>query len=199
MPHRAGTGQPLPRGSLMSGKNTGRICWNRDSMIDSARSLQRVANELDKNDAGREAESSDEQLVEGIFLARPILLSLATEIALKAWQCSERKEPPDRIHDLLKLFESLRQDTQEMLEARMRKVSPFSVCAGDPRLQGLSPDFQDMFAARMHPLRYLFSEHREANVRWRFLYEKRSEKFETSEIDRALTVIIGAYEERRWS
>ena len=62
-------------------------------MINSARSLQRVANELEKN--GPEPELSDEQLFEGIFLAGPILLSLATEIALKAWQCSERQEPPD--------------------------------------------------------------------------------------------------------
>ena len=34
-------------------------------------------------------------------------MSLATEIALKAWQCSERQAPPDRTHDLLKLFKSL--------------------------------------------------------------------------------------------
>ena len=165
-------------------------------MINSARSLQRVANELEKN--GPEPELSDQQLFEGIFLAGPILLSLATEIALKAWQCSERQEPPDRTHDLLKLFESLKQDTQEMLEAMMRKVSPFSVCARDRRMQRLSPDLQDMFAARMHPLRDILSEHSDANVRWRFLYEQPWDKFETGEIDRALTVIIDAYDERRW-
>ena len=196
MRHRTGTRQPLPRGTLMSSKNTGPIRWNADSMIYSARSLQRVANELDK--IRREAGLSEAHLSEGIFLAGPILLSLATEIALKAWQCSERQEPPDRTHDLLKLFESLKQDTQEMLESMMRKVSPFSVCARDPRMQRLSPELQDMFAARMHPLRDLFSEHREANVRWRFLYEQLWEKFETGEIDRALTVIIGAFDEGRW-
>ena len=179
----------------MSGKKTGQIRWNVDSMIYSARSLQRVANELERN--GRESGMSDEQLFEGIFLAGPILLSLATEIALKAWLCSERQEPPAHTHDLLELFESLNQDTQERLEAMMRKVSPFSINAGDRRMQGLSPEVQDMFGARTRPLRDVFSEHRQANVRWRFLYEQHWERFETSEIDRALTVIIGAYDERR--
>ena len=180
----------------MSGKSTSRTCCNAHSMIKSARSLQRVANELDKN--GHETGSSDQWLCEGIFLARPILLSLATEIALKAWQCSERQEPPDRTHDLLKLFKSLRQDTQEMLEARMRQVSTWSVNAELPGIRGANRDIQDMFLARTHPLRDVLADHSDANMRWRFLYEQRSEVFETGEIDSALAVIIDAYDERRW-
>ena len=180
----------------MSGKSAEHTGCDTHSMIWSARSLQRVANELEKN--VHETESSDERLVEGKFLACPILLSLATEIALKAWQCSERQEPPDRTHDLLKLFESLKQDTQEMLEARMRNVSRWSVNAGQPGLRESNRDVQDMFLARTHPLRDALSDHSDANMRWRFLYERSSETFETSEIDSALTVIIDAYNERRW-
>ncbi len=180
----------------MPGKSAGRTCCDVHSMIKGARSLQRVANELEED--GHETGSSDEWLIEGIFLARPILLSLATEIALKAWQCSERKKPPDRTHDLLKLFESLKQDTQEMLEARMRRVSRWSVNAQQPGMREANRDIQDMFLARTHPLRDVLSDHSDANMRWRFLYEQRSETFETSEIDSALTVIIDAYDERRW-
>ena len=73
----------------MSGKSAGRTGCDARSMIQSARSLQRVANELESK--GHEPESSDEWPFEGIFLACPILLSLATEIALKAWQCSEQR------------------------------------------------------------------------------------------------------------
>ena len=97
-------------------------------MSTSSRSPQRVANELEKN--GRELEFRDEQLQEGILPADPILSSLATGIALKAWQYSKRQEPPDGACDLLRLFKSLKQHTQEMLEAMMRRVGPLSVCAG---------------------------------------------------------------------
>ena len=180
----------------MSGKSADHMCCDTHSMINSARSLQRLANELGKN--GHGTESSDEWLFEGIFLACPILLSLATEIALKAWQCSERQAPPDRTHDLLKLFESLKQDTQEMLEARMRKVSRWSVNAGQPGMRESNRDIQDMFLARTHPLRDVLTDHSDANMRWRFLYERRMETFDTGEIDSALTVIIDAYNEIRW-
>ena len=179
-------------------KNNGRVSWDADSMIKNAMSLQRVAKELDKN--GGEAGQSDQWLFQGVFLAGPILLSLATEIALKAWQCLEREEAPDRTHDLLRLFDSLKQDTQEMLEARMRKVSPFSVAAERPGMQNLTPDLQDMLAARVHPIRTVLSSHCQAFQRWRYSYEKKSFSiFESSEIDLALTVIVDAYGERRRS
>ena len=180
----------------MSGRGAGRTGWDAHSMIKSARSLQRVANELGEN--AHETESSDKGLFQGKFLACPILLSLATEIALKAWQCSERQAPPDRTHDLLKLFESLKQETQEMLEARMRKVSRWSTNAERMGMRELDRDIQDMFLARTHPLRDVLSDHSDANIRWRFLYERQMETFETGEIDNALTVIIEAYNERRW-
>jgi hypothetical protein len=35
-------------------------------------------------------------------------------------------------------------------------------------------------------------------VRWKFLYEAPWDRLATSEIDRALTVIIGAHDEKRW-
>ena len=181
----------------MSDKNKDRASWDADSMIENAKSLQRVAKELEKN--GHEAGQSDAWLFQGIVLAGPILFSLATEIALKAWQCSEREKAPEQTHDLLRLFDSLKQDTQEMLEAKMRKVSPHSAWSEEPRTQNLNPDLQDMLAARMRPLRDVLCEHRNANVHWRFLYEKQWAKFETAEIDRALTVIIDAYGERRRS
>ena len=180
----------------MSGNSAGRRDCDAHSMINTARSLQRAANELEKN--GHETGFSDQWLFEGIILARPILLSLAIEIALKAWQCTEREEPPDRTHDLLDLFKSLNQATQEMLEARMRNVSHWSVNAEQPGMREASRDVQDMFLARTHPLHDVLSEHRDANVRWRFPYEHHWDKFETSEIDAALTLIIDAYDERRW-
>ena len=61
-------------------------------------------------------------------------------------------------------------------------------------MRNLNADLQDIFRARMHPLRDVLCMHRSANVRWRFLYEEFSAQFEIAEIERALTVIIDAYE-----
>ena len=184
----------------MSGEQNPGAIWDVDSMIENAKALQRVVKELEKNKSfpsdergNRDRGTQDRLLFMGKLLAVPNLLSLATEIALKAWLCWEQKAP-ERTHDLLKLFQSLEQNTQEMLEAKMRKVSPHSVWAGQPRMQNLGPLEQAMFAAKMHPLRDILRSHSDANMRWRYIYEEPEAKFETAEIDRALTVIIDAYE-----
>ena len=168
--------------------------WDTDSMIWNAKSLQRVANELERNTS--ESLRQDSFLFWGISLAGPILLSLVTEIALKAWQCRERKGKPEKIHDMLKLFDGLESRTQETLEARMRKQSSHSVWAEDPRMQNLNADLQDILGAKMHPLRDVLCSHRDAHTHWRFIHEDPEGVFETAEIDRALTVIIDAYEKR---
>ena len=189
----------------MPGKQNHGKVWDADSMIENAKALQRVVKELEKSkpspsdgwgkwDRGTE----DQLLFMGRLLAVPNLLSLAIEIALKAWQCRERQKGPKKIHNLLELFESLEQDTQEMLEARMLKVSPDSVWAGHPGMQNLSPCEQEMLGAKMHPLRDVLRSHSDVNIRWRYIHEETSAQFETPEIDRALTVIIDAYE-KRWS
>lgn len=54
--------------------------WDADLMILNAQSLQGVANLLERN---RNSPQSDLVLMWGIGLAVPVLLGLATEIALK--------------------------------------------------------------------------------------------------------------------
>ena len=188
----------------MAGKQNHEERWDADAMIKNAKALQRVVKELEKNkpkpslsdgwgkwDRGTE----DQLLFRGRFLAVPNLLSLATELALKAWQCRERQKAPERTHELLDLFQSLEQDTQEMLEARMRKVSPDSLWADALRMQNLSPLEQELLGAKMHPLRDVLHSHSDVNIRWRYIHEETyGAQFETGEMDLALTVIIDAYE-----
>ena len=164
---------------MSENKNKGEN-WDTDSMIWNAKSLQRVAKELERHE---ESPQYDLLLFSGRFLAGPNLLTLVTEIALKAWQCRERKGNPDRSHDLMKLFDSLESSKQETLEARMRKLSPHSVWAGDPSMQNLNADLQDIFRARMHPLRDVLCSHRDAHTHWRFIHEDPRGVFETAEID----------------
>ena len=170
--------------------------WDTHQAISNAKSLQRVVDKLEWNES--EHPQSDLLLFSGTILAGPILLSLATELALKALLCLEQKKAPPRSHDLLKLFKRLEPDTQELLEAGMHKLSAFSISAAGPRMQNLNPAFYDIFGVRMHPLRDVLFEHRKANIHWRFLHEQQWSRFETTEINHALTVIISTYE-KRWS
>ena len=180
---------------LMPDNNNRDVSWNIYSMIENAKSLQRVAQELDKNIS--ESSKADTVLFSGTLFAAPILLSLATEIALKAWWCRERKKAPGRIHDLLGLFNGLELSTQEMLEARMRKVSPYSIWAEQPGMQNHNSDLQEMLAAKMEPLRDVLASHKQAHTDYRYLYEKcEFLVFQSGELDRALTVIIDAYDEK---
>ena len=155
--------------------------WNPYWMIWHAKELQRVAQELKRS--GSNSPESDHLLARGKFLAGPILLSLAIEVALKAWQCRERQGAPDPTHDLLKLFEGLKPDTQKQLEAKMPAVP-------DPWLGWAIPVFEG--------LRKLLCSHRNEHTHWRYLYEDHFGTFETSALDRALTVIIDAYG-KRWA
>ena len=151
-----------------------------DSMIWNAKSLQRVVKELERN--GSESPQLDLLHIQGRGLAMPILLSLATEIALKALLCLERKKDPPRIHDLLKLFEQLEPDTQELLRTEMPgwaeiiEVSPFDY--------GSLPE--------------ILWSHRDAHTYWRFFHERQWGVFRTAELNQALTVIISAYD-KRWN
>ncbi len=163
------------------------------SMIRNAKSLQHIVKQLEQPDP--EATLSNELQLMGEILAGSILLSHATEIALKAWQCRGPKGKPDRSHDLLKLFNSLEPGTQKMLEARMRKLSPDSVWADEPSMQNLNSDIQDMLGAKMHPLRDVLRSHSDANVHWRYMHERPFARFDAGEINRALDTIISAYEE----
>lgn len=79
----------------------------------------------------------------------------------------------------------------------MRKLSPHSVWTADPRMQNINEDLQDIYKAKMHPLRDVLCSHRDAHTHWRFIHEDPSGVFETAEINRALIVIIDAYDNRK--
>lgn len=82
------------------------------------------------------------------------------------------------------------------MESRMRKLSPYSTWSEEPGMQNLSPDLQEMLAAKRNPLQDVFCEHADIYVRWRYIHEGVSAQFDTGEIERALTVLIDTYENR---
>ncbi len=156
-------------------------CWDPDWMIWNAKSLQHVVKELDRN--GLESPQLNTLLFEGKFLAGPIVLTLAIQIALKAlkaWLCLERKEAPPRTHDVLKLFKKLAPDTQKLLRAEM---PGWPGIRETPYKHGSLPE--------------LLYSHRNAHTYWRYIHEEHWGVFRSAELDRALTVIINAYG-KRW-
>ena len=148
-------------------------------MICNAKSLQEVANHLD---ADMELQS-DSFLFHGKIMSAAILMALATEIALKALQCQERKEPTKRTHDLLNLFEGLSEDTQTRLEEGLpSRLDPVSLRLG----------VQDFFPVGAG-MRKVLEYHRHSFERWRYLHEVVREDYYLPALDEALTVIIETY------
>ena len=98
-------------------------------MLDTAKSLHHVANALDSD---RKSTPSDHLTIKGAFVAVPVLLTLATELALKTWYCRELKQPPPKCHDLLYLFDALPPAVQARLADALPEVP-------DPVHGGLPP------------------------------------------------------------
>ena len=146
-------------------------------MLRRARDLRRVAEHL--HDVSSAPKPKDHRLQVGSIGTVPILLSLATEIALKAWQCRERNGPPDPTHDLLKLFLGLGEDAQRRLSEKMPE-HPAPV-------PGLPPMYPGMQTA-LSDCRHMF-------VEWRYAHERRHLSANTSVLRTALNAILEAYDE----
>ena len=130
------------------------------------------------SESRRSWSGTDHLLFSGKFLAVPILLALATEIALKAWQCRERKGKPDNSHDLLRLFDGLGEATRTRLAAKL------------PELPNPLPGFPPIRPGMRETLR----AHKEAVVHWRYLYENSTGMFQTAAIEEVLAATIDVYD-----
>ena len=174
-PHTAYAENNLPRGQTKVPD------WDPDAMILNARSLQAVARQFTSDPDPRDNElPPDASYYYGRFLAGPILLALATEIALKAWQRRERAGAPDRGHDLVALFEALSEEAQDTLEAR---------CPNN-----VIPPALEVFGPIPSGMRRTLEIHKDTFERWRYAYEATEDHIWPDALDAALTAIIEAYE-----
>jgi len=144
-------------------------------MMFSARALQ----ELVRSFGDGVDPSSNAALFEGQFIARPVLLTFAMELALKAWWAKENmgSEVP-KTHDLLKLFDGLNEDTRTRLEIAHPEIPhPY---------RGFSP-------IRVS-LRSMLDSSSDAFVEWRYLHELSSARFPIGEFNEALSSVIGEFD-----
>ena len=153
---------------------TREIVWVPHRMMRRAGELARLVDHLD--DAAISGQR-DGPPFEGTFVAVPILLSLAAEIGLKAWQCRERNGQPDKTHDLLKLFDALGENTRRRLEEKMPEV----------------PDLVPRWPPYRPGIRDALSQNRNMFVEWRYAHEHLSLSAETDVLKTALKAIVEAY------
>ncbi|MCY3810771.1 MAG: hypothetical protein OXH15_03135 [Gammaproteobacteria bacterium] len=151
--------------------------WDPELMIRRARSLACVVEEI--GERGKKAGPGDGLLFEGNMLAETVLLSLAAEIALKAWQCRERNGAPDRTHDLEELFDGLGDESRARLEEKMPEVE--SPVRGFPSVY---PGIREALARCGN----MFLE-------WRYAHEHQSLYAETGVLKTALKAIVEAYDD----
>ena len=159
-------------------------------MIQNAESLQRVAKHLEENSF--ESSESDPVLFTGKVLASPILMTLAVEIALKAWLCQEQKKDPPLTHDLLDLFNALEPSTRKALEAQMPgwTMYPVGFPEGAPYPHGSLPEV--LWSCRI-PDKSRRTGYTDAHTYWRYIHEKHWGTCRTGELDQALTLIVRSY------
>jgi hypothetical protein len=141
----------------------------------SARALQ----ELVRSFGNRADPSSNALLFQGQFIAAPVLLTFAMELALKAWWARENKDSDvPKSHDLLKLFDGLNEDTRTRLESAHPEVPH--------PLRGFPP---------IRPgLRSMLDSNSTAFVEWRYLHERSGARFPDGEFDEALSSVIGEFD-----
>ena len=169
----------------MPDKEPPQLYGDPDTMMQNASSLGKLAKKLYSDQESNFESEEDMSFFEGTFLAVPVLYALAVEIALKAWQCYERKGEPDREHDLLFLFEGLTDETRKLLEARLpRRPDPLGM-------------EKDLPVGAGGGMKKTLEFHRNSFVEWRYLHEKTSGQFYSPALDEALTVIIETYQQAR--
>ena len=110
--------------------------------------------------------------------AAPVLLALATELALKAWQCRERNgKAPDKTHDLAKLFDDLGDDARTLLE----------------RAMPAHPDPMARLIPAYSGIREALNVNRKLFETWRYPYEHSGLIAETGALKTALAAIVDTY------
>lgn len=113
----------------------------------------------------------------------PMLLALAMELALKAWFVFDHDDPEvAKTHNLLKLFDSLKPESQEKLDTEFRvSVAPYHP-------NGFHIDYG---------IRDILYQHKDAFVDWRYLHEaKKSMMFDQGAFEATLEMVLRQFEKR---
>ena len=165
------------------------VAAETNEMIRTARSLHRFVKKVDEN--GYYDAKSDVLLFEGTFVAVPVLLAFATELALKALLYRGGYEKREKTHDLARIYKKLDKELCDAIEEKVPITYP-------PRLvKALKLDILPDCMTVNDILEY----HRDAFMDWRYLHERHSREksqgktFHTSVLERVFVAIVAVYDE----
>lgn len=113
----------------------------------------------------------------------PMLLALSMELALKAWFVFDYDDPKiAKSHNLIKLFESLKPESQEKLDMEFKR----SVVPYHPN--GFFMDYS---------IRHILYQHKDAFIDWRYLHEaNKTMMFNQSAFEATLEMVLREFEKR---
>ncbi len=112
----------------------------------------------------------------------PMLLALSMELALKAWLVFDHNTAEvKKSHNLLKLFDGLKQDSRQKLDTEFRR----SVAPRHPN--ALYVDYG---------IRNVLSQHKNAFVDWRYTHENKGVNFHISTFKATLEMILNEFRKR---
>mgnify|MGYP002346464803 FL=1 len=111
-----------------------------------------------------------------------MLLSLAMELALKAWITLDQGAEPIRVHNLAKLFGMLKQEQREKIESAFQAEYPW------------------YSSSSWHPVRMdvgsILEHHADAFVKWRYMHEMEHGSFSHSEMEDVLEIVLKLFRAR---
>ncbi len=174
-----------------------------NSMILSAKSLQHVTKELDgQNKLG--SSQSDPLLFHGTFVAIPVLLSFAVEIALKALLYLESKAGPHLTHDLLELYKKLSESSKKLIKEKIPPHKLLSMASEwdtnireSLMLSRANPSGSNYESELDKALKSTLCFHRKAFVDWRYLHEgSHGQQFFDPALHIVLTAVIGTCDKK---
>lgn len=113
----------------------------------------------------------------------PMLLALSMELALKAWVVFDYDDPRViKQHNLIKLFDRLKPDSQEKLDAEFKR----SVTLKHPNIIYIDYSIRD-----------ILYQHQDAFTDWRYLHEaKKSMMFDLRAFEATLEMVLREFEKR---
>ena len=166
------------------------VASETNEMMRTAKSLYRFVKQVNENEYFDA--KSDILLFEGAFVAVPILLAFATELALKALLYRGGYEKREKTHDLARIYKKLDRSLRDAIEEKVPIPYPSHLVKA--LKLDISPDCM--------PVSDILGYHKDAFVDWRYLHESRKygesqeKSFHTGVLGRVLTAIFAVYDER---
>lgn len=139
----------------------------------AARAILRKTKRIPDEDVDAEGNFEEREHI-GV---EPMLLALSMELALKAWFVFDHDNPKvKRSHNLIKLFDSLKPESQQKLDAEFKRL--------------VVPKHSSFFNID-YGIRDILYQHQDAFIDWRYLHEaKKTMRFEQSAFEATLEMVL---------